>query len=74
MDARTNEDGTDHWTLLPERAQILHIIDIEPQEIGPADGARSSTTTAESRSGSGGVDPVARAGSAVEARPTQSAR
>lgn len=30
---RTNEDGTDHWTLLPSGATLIHI-DIDPQEIG----------------------------------------
>lgn len=30
---RTNEDGTDIWTLIPDGACVLHI-DIEPQEIG----------------------------------------
>ena len=30
---RTNEDGTDVWTLVPEGAHVLHI-DIDPHEIG----------------------------------------
>ncbi len=30
---RTNEDGTDRWTLIPPRATLIHI-DIDPQEIG----------------------------------------
>ncbi len=30
---RTNEDGTDVWTLIPEGARVLHI-DIDSQEIG----------------------------------------
>ncbi|MET4071365.1 thiamine pyrophosphate-dependent acetolactate synthase large subunit-like protein [Bradyrhizobium sp. S3.2.6] len=30
---RTNEDGTDHWSLIPDDARVLHI-DIDPQEIG----------------------------------------
>ncbi|TPN51576.1 MULTISPECIES: acetolactate synthase catalytic subunit [unclassified Mesorhizobium] len=30
---RTNEDGTDHWSLIPDGARVLHI-DIDPQEIG----------------------------------------
>lgn len=30
---RTNEDGTDRWSLIPDSACVLHI-DIDPQEIG----------------------------------------
>jgi acetolactate synthase I/II/III large subunit len=30
---RTNEDGTDRWSLIPNQARVLHI-DIDPQEIG----------------------------------------
>ena len=30
---RTNEDGTDRWSLIPGGARVLHI-DIDPQEIG----------------------------------------
>ncbi|MER9658186.1 thiamine pyrophosphate-dependent enzyme, partial [Mesorhizobium sp. M0152] len=30
---RTNEDGTDAWSLIPDGARVLHI-DIDPQEIG----------------------------------------
>lgn len=30
---RTNEDGTDRWSLIPDSARVLHI-DIDPQEIG----------------------------------------
>jgi acetolactate synthase I/II/III large subunit len=30
---RTNEDGTDRWSLIRDGAQVLHI-DIDPQEIG----------------------------------------
>ncbi len=30
---RTNEDGTDRWSLIPDNAQLIHI-DIDPQEIG----------------------------------------
>lgn len=30
---RTNQNGTDSWTLLPESARIIHI-DIDPMEIG----------------------------------------
>lgn len=31
--SRTNEDGTDRWSLIPDGARVLHI-DIDPQEIG----------------------------------------
>ena len=31
--SRTNEDGTDRWSLIPDTARVLHI-DIDPQEIG----------------------------------------
>ncbi|WP_024509354.1 acetolactate synthase catalytic subunit [Bradyrhizobium sp. ARR65] len=30
---RTNEDGTDAWTLIPRQARLIHI-DIDPEEIG----------------------------------------
>jgi acetolactate synthase-1/2/3 large subunit len=30
---RTNEDGTDRWSLIPDGARVIHI-DIDPQEIG----------------------------------------
>ncbi|QQK80424.1 acetolactate synthase catalytic subunit [Salicibibacter cibi] len=30
---RTNQNGTDSWTLLPENAQFIHI-DVDPKEIG----------------------------------------
>jgi acetolactate synthase-1/2/3 large subunit len=30
---RTNEDGTDKWTLIPPHATVVHL-DIDPQEIG----------------------------------------
>ncbi len=30
---RTNEDGTDKWTLIPPGASLIHV-DIDPQEIG----------------------------------------
>src|SRR5437016_3262582 len=30
---RTNEDGTDCWSLIPDSARVLHV-DIDPQEIG----------------------------------------
>ena len=30
---RTNQNGTDTWTLLPEDAKYIHI-DIDPMEIG----------------------------------------